>query len=164
MNEEWRLVVGFQGYEVSSLGRVRGPGGIKKPHRDRKGYLSVTLWIKQRRLKRAVQRLVAEAFIGPRTADCVVRHRNGVNDDNAATNLRYGTHAENEADKREHGTALFGEKHHQAKLTEAKVREIRRRFVHGSRSDGQQALAREFGVSNTLIRFVVTRKLWAHIA
>ncbi|MDE1179449.1 NUMOD4 motif-containing HNH endonuclease [Paraburkholderia sp.] len=157
------MIAEFPQYEVSSFGRVRRGASIKKPRADRKGYLSVTLWSRQKPTKRALQRLVAAAFIGPRPDGMVVRHRNGINADNRHTNLVYGTATENEFDKIEHGTQLRGEKHHQAKLTEAQVFEIRRRFKRYDRRNGADALAREFGVTGTLIYYIVIGKLWSHL-
>lgn len=163
MTEQWAYVVDFPNYLVSNLGRINGPRGDLAQRIDRKGYRSVELSNDAGRVKRAVQRLVAEAFIGPRPDGCVVRHRDGDNTNNAATNLAYGTPTENEADKRIHGTTLLGERHPAAKLTEAQVRAIRARYSRGSLSDGGNALARELGVSRALIGHIVARKLWAHV-
>lgn len=162
-DEEWRPIVAVAEYEVSNLGRVRRNGRIKKPREDRKGYQFVVLWSHRKSRKYAVHRLVAEAFIGPRPEGLIVRHRNGINDDNRDSNLRYGTYAENEADKIEHGTNLYGEKHQQAKLSEEQVLEIRRRYKRGDRQNGGSALGREFGVSNVLIGYIMSGKLWSHL-
>lgn len=51
-----------------------------------------------------------------------------------------------------------GESHPQAKLTAAKVREIRSRA-----EEKQAALAREFGVSPSAIRLIIDRKVWASV-
>jgi hypothetical protein len=49
-----------------------------------------------------------------------------------------------------------------SKLTESQIREIRQKFTgkHGDIS----ALAREFGVTHTNIRAVVTRQTWRHVS
>lgn len=161
--EEWREIPGWSGYEVSSLGRVRSKSGIKSTFKDYKGYLRVKLWGHSRAKNLRVSGLVALAFHGPVSAGHVVRHRNGVNDDNRADNLLYGTRSENEQDKVLHGTALLGERHHQAKLTEADVLAIRARYQRGSREHGTKAIARDYGVSAMLIGLVVRRKNWAHV-
>lgn len=54
-----------------------------------------------------------------------------------------------------------GERVGLAKLTEAGVREIRRRYAAGGVS--QQVLADEFGVHQTKISAVVRRKTWIHV-
>lgn len=54
-----------------------------------------------------------------------------------------------------------GEKHGEAKLTEDAVREIRRRRAEG---EILRVLAAEFGVSDGLVRAVVYRRAWRHVA
>jgi hypothetical protein len=81
--------------------------------------------------------------------------------------LFLGTQAENLADaskkKRLVGNrgAFKGESNLQAKLTEDSVRDIRRRYALGGITQG--ALALEFGVSEGLIGFVITRRAWKHV-
>lgn len=63
-NEEWRPVVGFEGYyEVSSLGRLRS--AITKRIRKAQGsrYLSISLSKNGEEYNRLIHRLVAESFI-----------------------------------------------------------------------------------------------------
>ena len=50
-----------------------------------------------------------------------------------------------------------------AKLTEEQVLEIRHRYKKGSKSSGGVALGREFGVSNTVIYWVVKGRIWKHV-
>lgn len=101
--EEWRPIAGHPNYEISSHGRVRSwrthrgvPGPrILKPSPDNRGYLVVRL--NQR--PRKVHRLVAEAFLGPKPEGLQTRHLDSNNQNNAATNLAYGTQLENMADR-----------------------------------------------------------------
>lgn len=125
---EWKEITGFPGYEVSNNGQVRRGTSIKAQFADRKGYLSVRLWMHGKSHTRFVARLVAAAFIGERPEGMVVCHINGIKDDNHVENLKYGTPTENEHDKRRHGTAPIGERHPAAKLTEDKVLTIRARY------------------------------------
>lgn len=53
-----------------------------------------------------------------------------------------------------------GVRHHLAKLTEEKVRDIRRRAAAG---ETPAALAREFDVTDSTLSRVVLRKTWKHI-
>ena len=50
----------------------------------------------------SVHRLVLEAFVGPMPEAMETRHLDGNPANNCLDNLRYGTRAENEADKRLH--------------------------------------------------------------
>jgi hypothetical protein len=81
-----------------------------------------------------------------------------VKSNSRADNLAWGTHIENEADKDLHGTRAVGEQHPTHKLSEADVREIRRRT-----SDLQQDLADEFGCTFSNISAIQLRKSWKHV-
>lgn len=79
--------------------------------------------------------------------------------------LHLGDHTTNMAEmyERGRGRKVNGEAHPQAKLTEAKVIEIRRRYERGSRINGSVALGKEFGVDSYTIRSVVTGRRWKAI-
>ena len=160
---EWRPVEGFDGYEISSDGRVRRGGRLLKIKLDRQGYHAASMWRDRRPHTRLIAPLVAAAFIGPKPAGEVVRHRNGVKSENTVGNLQYGTPAENAQDKRLHGTAPIGEQHPGAKLTEADVRAIRARYQRNSRTHGTKAIARELGVTGPLVSKIVRRELWKDV-
>lgn len=164
---EFRPSPVFPKFTIGDDGTVIGASGVKlTPMIDPHGYQRVSIftgtWGGKRHWKRVgVHRLVCETFHGlkPEWAD-VVAHANGDPADNRADNLRWATFEQNEADKRAHGRGLSGERHHQVKLTEAQVKEIRRR-----RASGEQgaALAREFGVSPQTVCQIHLRKSWGHI-
>ena len=75
--------------------------------------------------------------------------------------LRWGTRKENEADKIPDGTANRGTLHGNAKLDEADVLEIRRRYAAGGTS--QLKLAAEYGVSRPQIGKIILRRRWADL-
>jgi len=75
--------------------------------------------------------------------------------------LFLGTQADNMADCKRKGRNVFGIRQHSAKLTEAKVIEIRQRYATGSIS--QEKLAREYGVSQPLVGCIVRREMWKHV-
>lgn len=81
---------------MSSHGRVKGPGGLLSPWPDRDGYLRVSLRDEQV----FVHRLVLEAFHGPRPFGMEGLHGPGGRQDNRAVVLRWGTHRENEQDRK----------------------------------------------------------------
>jgi len=117
--EEWRPVVGFPDYMVSDQGRVASLKGreprILQPYlngREKYPYPSVTLHGDGGRRIRTVHGIVAEAFIGPRPDGLEVRHLDGDPDNSAASNLRYGTHAENMQDRLAHGRHPMANKTH----------------------------------------------------
>ena len=53
-----------------------------------------------------------------------------------------------------------GSRHGSAKLTEARVVELRRRLSEGAR---RSVLAKEFGISEMTISDIATRKAWTHV-
>ena len=86
-------------HKVSSLARLNGRGGPLTPFPDDDGYLRVTLHGEQVLLSH----VVLEAFEGPRPYGCEALHHPVLSqgrDDCRAVVLRWGTHRENEQDKR----------------------------------------------------------------
>lgn len=55
-----------------------------------------------------------------------------------------------------------GSQHHDAKVTEAQVREIRLRYALGRVT--MECLAAEYGLSQTAVSQMVRRKTWRHVA
>lgn len=161
--ERWVAVADFDGYEVSDLGRVRSwlrypwnSSGDIKPRilqslDNGNGYKQVTLMRGGERFKRHIHRLVAQAFLGPGAEGLEVCHRDNDKANNAAANLRWGTHSSNAIDLVESGS------HNTTRLTRAAAEEIRRRVESG---ELQKALAAEFGVSRSAISSVVKGRTW----
>lgn len=156
---QWRPINEFPDYEVSENGQVRRGERMLKPRFDRKGYVRYSLFVDGAHHTRFAAPLVAAAYIGPKPKDQQVRHKDGNRTNNHWTNLEYGTRSDNELDKQRHGTTPFGEGHPSAKLTDAQVAEIRRRFKRFSRSDGTAALGREFGVHASTISMICAGKI-----
>ena len=109
--EEWRKVIGFEGYEVSNRGRVRSvdrfvangrgvrtcSGKLLKAQRSKQGYMEVNLYENGESHRKQVRRLVAEAFIPCPDSSYEVDHINLVRDDNRVENLRWLSHQDNVA-------------------------------------------------------------------
>lgn len=173
---EWRRIAGWP-YEAGSNGKIRNvrTGRVLRPDVV-KGYERVTLSHLGETDRRFVHVLVCEAFNGlAGPLDECARHRNGSRCDNRAENLKWGMHAENEHDKRLHGTAPIGEKNPSSKLTEREVGQIRARYslnLQGRRSVGfrqvehgfVKRLAAELGVSASCIKFVISGRNWKDAA
>ena len=112
MKELWVPIPGFEGYDVSNLGRIRswrthrgqpGPRLLRTSPDDR-GYPCTALYGSGGRKPVKVHWLVAAAFLGPRPDGLVVRHLDGNCANNRAGNLIYGTPEENVADTIRHRT------------------------------------------------------------
>lgn len=153
-NEEWRDVVGFEGYyRVSSLGKVeslhRGRRLILKGFDDGYGYLQVRLRANGLNRSVKIHKLVAEAFLGPCPVGMEVNHMKGIKTDNRAKMLEYMTKPENIAHAVANGLRAEGENASMAKLSDAQVDEIIRRAAAG---ESKPFLAKEFLVTDGHIR------------
>lgn len=159
MDDIFVPVPGVPGVSASAAGKIRGKSGrVLADFPDRRGRRKVTIYVTSGRWRQyGVHTLVCLAFHGERPPGAVVAHNNGNGADNRAANLRWSTPWQNEADKREHGTALLGERHHQAKLTEADVRAIRASTETGV------VLAARYGVTPANITSVRKRRTWAGV-
>lgn len=167
MTEEWRVVVGWDDYEVSSLGRVRSwknnrhgrsaQPRILNPALHPLGYARVGLSMGHAKRITKVHVLVAEAFYGSRPDGLEVRHLNGDPWDNRLENLRYGTPKENAKDQDLHGTRTRGTRQGSNKLSEDDVRELRR-----LRNEGwpMSLLAKHFGICIANVHAIVHGRTW----
>jgi hypothetical protein len=168
------LLWGFSGYSIGDDGSIwsqlypsgkgrwrRGEWKRLKPYPHRNGSLLIQLGAR----KYYVHRLVLEAFVGPCPDGMECRHLDGNPSNNRLDNLAWGTHSENERDKVRHGTSgtvcQLGIANASAKLTDEKVREMRRRHAEGATAS---SIARELGVSHETARKVVTGMRWKHVS
>lgn len=106
--EIWADCEGFPGYEVSTLGRVRGkdrtakhkygtrvvPGKVLKGSYE-KGYHRVHLGVNGKRVKMRVHRLVAITFLGQAAPSKVIDHIDDDKANNRVDNLRWVTQVVN---------------------------------------------------------------------
>lgn len=94
--EIWKVVEGYENYQVSNLGRVKGTNGqIMKVQPHRMGYAHVNFYRKGRVKGFNVSRLVAAAFAPNWSPDLVVGHRDGDKQNNCIDNLLMLEHREN---------------------------------------------------------------------
>ena len=98
LNEIWRDIEEFPGYQVSSKGKVRNSKGlILSSFVQNSGYEVVSLHLKNDRTsyKRTVHRLVAIAFLPSDNPELIVNHIDGIKLNNEASNLEWCTNSEN---------------------------------------------------------------------
>lgn len=168
--EEWRPVVGFPGYDVSNLGRVRSwrsngrhPGLNTAPKLIKScpakgGYPLVDMRRGGRHFGRLVHRLVLEAFVGPCPTGMEGCHNDGDSSNAQLDNLRWDTPAANTLDKIEHGTFLQGSRVPSSILVEATVLEVDELLRRGDR---QIDIAAKLGVSKGCIGSISSGRSWA---
>jgi hypothetical protein len=99
--EEWRPMIGFEGYFVSNLGRVKSFNyadkkvRIKAQRSPKNIYPLVSIWSRNKEKKVLVHRAVAMAFIENPYEKLTVNHKNGIRTDNRVENLEWMTQSEN---------------------------------------------------------------------
>ncbi|HEY2616145.1 MAG TPA: HNH endonuclease [Acetobacteraceae bacterium] len=171
--EQWRLIVAFEDYEVSTFGNVRratpgrntAPGRPLKSKTNTQGYPCVTLCGPNMFRKLAsIHRLVAEAFI-PRTAGHdYVHHINHDKTDAHVSNLEWVTRTENatravaagrfpEFDRR-------GSLNGNSKLGEWDVIKIRKDYDAGV---SVTTIADRYQIDRQHVWAIGTRKAWGHV-
>jgi hypothetical protein len=161
-----RPIPGYPGYHAGDDGSVWServpanyPKGIMRKMKGRKhwkGYRTVHLTVGGGSKVVFVHTLILLTFAGPREKDKQARHLDGTRDNNRLSNLRYGTAAENEADKKRHGTRTGG----RAKLDTAHAAEIKRRARQGLTIADMGELAERFGVTLPTVRRVARGRSW----
>jgi hypothetical protein len=176
-------------YEVSSHGNVRRASdlALRKPQPTNRGYLTLKVRgeVPNVYKTRSVHSLVAEAFLGPKPDKHEVNHIDGNKQNNSAENLEWVTAARNmqhsyeiglrkvaaatkasKKPKRHSSTprAPFrpqgGAGNYNAKLTESQAAEILTRL---RRREACTALAKEFGISKTLVIRIKDGSRWPHL-
>lgn len=117
--------------------------------------------------KRVVHRIIYKLCVGHVENRIEVCHNCPGGDNPACCNpahLFLGTHTDNMRDSETKGRnshpGLRGERHGSAKLTEADVRDIRRRVAAG---ENGRVIAEEKGISRTTVSQIASRQRWAHV-
>jgi hypothetical protein len=98
MEEQWKDVVGFEGfYKVSNYGKVFSQVSKRniKIKIERNGYARAHLWRNGVVTCFLVHKLVAESFIGPRPKGLDINHIDAKRSNNFVKNLEYITRKEN---------------------------------------------------------------------
>lgn len=110
MEEIWKPIKGFAGYQVSNFGRVRTYNKVtytahhgvrhwrnrilaQKLRKD--NCLQVDLWRDGKPITHYVHRLVAETFLGKASSDMTVNHKDGNRQNNHVDNLEWLSRADN---------------------------------------------------------------------
>lgn len=159
MIEEWRDIPGFEGrYKASSLGRIKSNSRIRKLCLNTSGYYTTGFKTKNKQKTYLVHHLVLLAFVGPRPEGLETRHLDGNCRNNSLSNLTYGTHKENMADRKIHGGFyVHGSSHYRHMLSEADVIKIRGLLNSGLT---QKTIGTYYGVTRSCIQNIKRGHSW----
>lgn len=161
----WRSVPGYGDVFADRFGHV------KRQHPQTKTWL-VSLGIQSqtgyRRMhfhgKRwPVHRLIALAFIPNPQSFPEVNHKNGIKNDNRASNLEWCTCRHNIRHAVATGlrVAARGERNGRCKLTEDQVRDIYQSVI--LRGEKHRIIAARYGIAPCYISFIARRLVWKHL-
>ena len=169
MKETWHPIPDYP-YELSNKGRVRRSQGgvhgarvghILKPRPHRAGYTIYLLNKNHKPWYATLNYLIALVFIGPRPSPKhVAAHWDGNASNNKIKNIRWATEEENAADKDRHGRTPRGNKHGLARLSDNKVRTLRRLRVKGWT---YKRLAKRYKVTASQVYNADKRITWGHV-
>jgi hypothetical protein len=151
--EEWRELQPDGFYQVSSLGRIchATTGEIKQPTQTRGGELVVNLKDGSGWSVRLLRAIVADCFLGPCPANCMLQHLDANRLNCSVDNLRYVPRKFNVRD------ASRPADYQSRKLTHAQAQQIKRRLELG---EPGVELAEEFGVSAPHISLIGSGVKW----
>lgn len=169
-DELWKQIVGYRGYEVSNLGRVRSFWKLNARPRVlsetpivlapsmSKGYPRVTLVSDSGEHRNVhIHTAVLVAFVGNAPDGLEACHFDGDRSNCKLSNLRWGTRSSNRADMHRHGTSPRGTKSTTNKLSENDVRAIRIALDGGT---SKASLARKYGVHESCIYRIANGLSW----
>lgn len=176
-DEEWRDVVGFEGYyQVSNLGRVLScdrivyknggsfiqKGRILSTPPDTHGYAKLIFSVDKEITHDSVHRVVAKAFILNPETKPHVNHLNSIRHDNRVENLEWATEKENSMHAAAKGRiGAKGSRNSYAKVDEALVLEIREKYA--TRNYYLSELSKEYNIHFGTISYIVRGDTWKHV-
>jgi hypothetical protein len=178
--EIWKPVVGFEGYEVSNLGRVRSldrvidrPSGYRGNQckrdgqlltvgKNNNGYTRVGLTGEKGLKTLSVHRLVAKAFIENPENKPTVNHVDGDKTNNNVENLEWATILENNQHAYVAGlkSGQKGSRHPNAIITPEIIQQAR---ILRENGNTYASIGLMFGVHRQTIADALTGRRWKHL-
>ena len=171
-SEEWRDIPDFEGYQVSSFGKVRGVDRLRKGKiglrltrgqelkqvLNKKGYPEVRLR-KNGCHTRLVHKLVASAFMTKPEECTQINHLNGIKTDNRLANLQWVTQSENQLHAYKLGLqpSRAGEKNGRAKLTDENVTRFKILYNNGY---SVVEASKTLDIPISIARQIIYGKIW----
>jgi hypothetical protein len=170
--EEWRNIPDFEGYQVSSLGKIRGIDRLKRGRSglrltrgqemkqilNKKGYPEVRLR-KNGTHTRLVHKLVSSAFLVKSEGCTQINHINGIKTDNSVINLEWVTQSENQKHAYKLGLqpSRAGESNNRATITDKDVTKLKLLYNSGKTTKEVSEL---LGVNLSIVRQIIYGQSW----
>jgi hypothetical protein len=170
--EEWRNIPDFDGYQASSLGKIRGIDRLKqgrsglrltrgqemKQMLNKKGYPEVRLR-KNGTHTRLVHKLVSSAFLVKSEGCTQINHINGIKTDNSVINLEWVTQSENQKHAYKLGLqpSRAGESNNRATITDKDVTKLKLLYNSGKTTKEVSEL---LGVNLSIVRQIIYGQSW----
>jgi hypothetical protein len=180
MNEIWNFLENSDNqYQISNAGRFKSifrrrycgkNKGLKIVYSDHlyslycnNGYMQVTFSQKNFQKTEKIHKLVAKYFIPNPNNYPEINHKNGISIDNRVENLEWCNRQQNMQHAHKMGLMNMekGEERYNVKLTEAKVKEIRK--LRKENKIPTRKLAKMFEVSRSTIIDILTKRRWKHV-
>ena len=180
-NEEiWKGVVGWEElYQISNKGTIRALDRMVQHSRTgtmflrrgkmftkgtitSAGYMTITLCnTGSMKFTKKIHQLVGQAFIRNPENKRFINHKDGNKQNNNDWNLEWSTIDENNDHALENGlNNQAGSYNRNTFFVEEDIRKIRELLTEGN---SQYSIAKSYGVSQTCIQYIKTRKTWSHI-
>lgn len=106
----------------------------------------------------SIHRLVLLTFIG--YSDLEVNHLDGNPLNNHIDNLEYCTGAQNREHAIHNKLLPRGSKHHNAKITDIDVMDIRKLYSEGI---GPTAISKKYPITRNVVKDIIKRRTWKHV-
>lgn len=161
-------IPGYERYLINPDGRIYSTirkGRFVRFALNNQGYPYATLMKTGARKGKKVtaHRLMADTFLPNPEGRETVNHLNGNRLDFRKSNLEWATQKENNDHARETGANPdHGETHHNARLKEAQVREIRQLLAE--KKLFHREIAEKFGINRKHVTKIASGKLWRRVA
>lgn len=176
-NEEWKDLQLEEGLFTKKRNRISNKGRVISIEEDgvttkllkltpTNGYQTLNSYQKKNGKKSAryIHKLVAQHFLEKKEDEVFVIHLNYDKLDNRVENLKWATKREKELHQFS-GPAHINRKPrlNNAKLTEARVRLIKRKINDPNRKTRMKMIAKQFGVSEMQLYRIKSGENWGHV-